>query len=71
MSLSQQLEQLYELHEQWQALKPSPDKSEVSESWVEDPLQPKSGPKGSCIVAEAARRAEKDVIMRDLSEIAL
>lgn len=71
ISSSQQLEQLYELHEQWQALKPSPDKSEVSESWVEDPLQPKSGPKGFCIVAEAARRAEKDVMMRDFSEIAL
>lgn len=68
---SQQLEQLCEMHEQRQALKPSSDKSEVFRICVEDPLQPKSGPEGFCIVAEAARRAEKDVLMRDMAEIVL
>lgn len=70
-SSSQQLEQLCELHEQRQALKPSPDKSGVARSCVEDPLQSESGQEGFCVVAEAARRAEKDTMMRNMSEIAL
>ena len=70
-SSSQQLEQLCELHEQRQALKPSPDKSGVARSCVEDPLQSESGQEGFCIVAEAARRSEKDTMMRNMSEIAL
>lgn len=63
-SSSRKLEQHCELDEQRQALRSSLHKSEVSKSCVADPLQPESESKSFCIVAEAALRAEKAVLMR-------
>lgn len=45
--------------------------SETSRSQMDDSISPKSEPKEFCLVAEAARRAEMAVLLRDMAEVAL
>ncbi|MCJ1428819.1 Ligand-binding domain of nuclear hormone receptor [Sticta canariensis] len=45
--------------------------NEMPKSQVDDSISPKSEPKEFCLVAEAARRAEMAVLLRDMAEVAL